>query len=56
MGSCAAFGEIGTGLSIAILKNTYEPVAIVGGSVSPDVRDMVEMIRRNLFETHHGIQ
>jgi hypothetical protein len=28
MGSCIAFGEVETGLSIAILKNSYEPVCV----------------------------
>ena len=50
VGGCLALGEIETGLAIVVLKNTFEPVAVVGGSgVSPDVRDMVEVIKSNLF-------
>ena len=48
MGSCIAFGEVETGIAIAVLKNAYEPVAVVGGSLSPDVEDIVRVVRANL--------
>ncbi len=41
-----AFGECPSGLSICILKNTYEPTTWVGGSVTPGVEAMVKVIRR----------
>jgi len=45
MGGCTAFGEVENGLAIVVLKNAYEPVARVGGSLSPDVVAMVRVIK-----------
>ena len=45
MGGCIAFGEVDNGLAIAVLKNAYDPVARVGGSLSPDVVDIVRVIK-----------
>jgi len=49
MGSCVAFGEVETGLAIAVLKNSYEPIAVVGGSLSPDVHELVLAIKSEVL-------
>ena len=48
MGSCIALAEVEAGLAIAVLKNSYEPVARVGGSLSPDVYALVRLVKANL--------
>jgi len=49
IGSCIAFGEVETGLAIVVLKNSYEPIAVVGGSLSPDVHEFVQSIKSEVL-------
>lgn len=39
------FGEAPSGLAVCVMKNAYEPVAWVGGSLTPGVEQMVATIR-----------
>ena len=34
-----------SGLAVCVLKNVYEPLCVLGGSVSPDVCDLAAIIR-----------
>lgn len=45
MGGCMGFGEAPSGLAVCVMKNAYEPVAWVGGSLTPGVEQMVATIR-----------
>jgi len=37
MGGTAAWADPAEGLAVAVLKNVYEPLSALGGSISPDV-------------------
>jgi len=48
MGGCMAYADPDTKLSIVVLKNVYEPLTVIGGSVSPDVCEITRDIRKAL--------
>lgn len=39
------YADPASGLSICVLKNVYEPLCVLGGSVSPDVCEITATIR-----------
>jgi len=48
MGGCMAYADPDAGLSVVVLKNVYEPLAVIGGSVSPDVCELANAVRAGL--------
>lgn len=45
MGGCAAFGLPEKGFAIAVLKNSYEPFTWAAGTVTPDVQEIVDVVK-----------
>ena len=45
MGGFAAYACPETGLSLCVMKNVYEPLSALGGSISPDVCEIAGAVR-----------
>ena len=48
MGGSMAYADPETGLAICVLKNVYEPLSVLSGSISPDACEIAAQIRQEL--------
>jgi len=48
MGGQMAYADPKSGLAVCVLKNSYEPLCVLGGSVSPDACEIAAAIRKAL--------